>query len=191
MTKKSKWVAREVSRALSEEKIVIPFRIEDTKLEGNLALMLGNIHWLNAVPPEDKHINNLTKKIKSLLEVKEIIKNPKTPKGKTSKPKKKLKKEIKPLKYSPGLILGWQIAGLEVNYTKHEYMGIDHVFIGICSLEKILLDNKVMEKLSPRVTEYVQKENNEIIDIFWNLRLDIRQLRREVRGLINIDNYEI
>lgn len=54
---KSPHVSREVERAISAGRIIIPFRIDDTPPTGAMEYYLGNTHWLDAItPPLEEHI---------------------------------------------------------------------------------------------------------------------------------------
>jgi formylglycine-generating enzyme required for sulfatase activity len=61
-------VEREVERAVSKQKIIIPFRIEDIKPTGALEFHLSSPHWLDAItPPVESYIRQLGNSIKLLL----------------------------------------------------------------------------------------------------------------------------
>ena len=52
----SRQVSREVERAVSDNVIIIPFRIEDIVPTGAMAYFLSSEHWLDALtPPVVKH----------------------------------------------------------------------------------------------------------------------------------------
>jgi hypothetical protein len=64
----SSQVRREVERAVSKGKIIVPFRIEDILPTKAMEFALGNTHWLDAMtPPLDLHITKLTNTIHRLL----------------------------------------------------------------------------------------------------------------------------
>lgn len=61
----SRQVVREVERAVANNVIIIPFRIEDIDPTGAMAYFLSTEHWLDALtPPLEKHINKLAHAIK-------------------------------------------------------------------------------------------------------------------------------
>jgi hypothetical protein len=63
---RSSQVVREVERAVANNVIIIPFRIEDMQPFGALAYFLSTERWLDAItPPLDKHIQKLIKTILS------------------------------------------------------------------------------------------------------------------------------
>lgn len=54
-------VRREVERAVSAGKAIVPFRIDDTVPTGAMEYALGNTHWLDALtPPLGPHVATLT-----------------------------------------------------------------------------------------------------------------------------------
>ncbi len=46
----SKWVKGEINVAFSEGKVIIPFRVDETKIVGGLRVMLNQMHWIDAYP---------------------------------------------------------------------------------------------------------------------------------------------
>ena len=56
----SKQVIREVERAVANNVIIIPFRIENIDPTGAMAYFLSTEHWLDAItPPLERHIEKL------------------------------------------------------------------------------------------------------------------------------------
>ena len=65
---KSPQVVREVERAVSNNVIIIPFRIENIDPTGAMAYFLSTEHWLDALtPPLEKHIEKLVNTIDLFL----------------------------------------------------------------------------------------------------------------------------
>lgn len=63
-------VKREVERAVSKGKIIIPFRIEEILPTKAMEYALSNTHWLDAItPPLETHIATLTSTIIRLLDI--------------------------------------------------------------------------------------------------------------------------
>jgi adenylate cyclase len=61
-------VRREVERAISAEKIIVPFRIENVEPTGAMEYALGNTHWLDAFdPPMGPHIATLVATARRML----------------------------------------------------------------------------------------------------------------------------
>jgi hypothetical protein len=57
-------VRREVERAVSKGKILIPFRIEDVLPSGAMEYALGNTHWLDALtPPVEASLGRLAETV--------------------------------------------------------------------------------------------------------------------------------
>jgi hypothetical protein len=65
----SKQVMREVERAVQNDVVVVPFRIEDVKPTKDMEYFLSSTHWLDAMSPEmDAHLQELTKTVSNILE---------------------------------------------------------------------------------------------------------------------------
>ena len=65
----SKQVMREVERAVQNDVVVVPFRIEDVKPTKDMEYFLSSTHWLDAMTPEmDAHLQELTKTVSNILE---------------------------------------------------------------------------------------------------------------------------
>ena len=63
-------VKREVERAVSKGKIIIPFRIEEILPTKAMEYALSNTHWLDAMtPPLETHIATLTATVLRLLDI--------------------------------------------------------------------------------------------------------------------------
>ena len=63
-------VWREVAHALSNKKSVVPFRVEDTKPEGQLEYYLASVHWLDALPPlAQQHLKDLVNSVRGWLKL--------------------------------------------------------------------------------------------------------------------------
>lgn len=66
---KSPHIRREVERAVSKGKVIVPFRIEDVVPSGALEYCLGNTHWLDALnPPLETRIGELAGCVSRLLD---------------------------------------------------------------------------------------------------------------------------
>jgi hypothetical protein len=62
-------VRREVERAVSKRKIIVPFRIEDLLPSDAMEYALSNTHWLDAItPPMESHLSELVRATARLLE---------------------------------------------------------------------------------------------------------------------------
>jgi hypothetical protein len=66
----SQHVLREVERAISKNKIVIPFRLEDVPPSRGLEYCISLPHWIDALtPPLQEHIDRLVKTVAANVEV--------------------------------------------------------------------------------------------------------------------------
>ena len=64
----SKWVHKETNLAVSYEKIIIPFKIENCDIEGTgMQLYLNDRHWIDAVPKPSESFGDLVMALKALL----------------------------------------------------------------------------------------------------------------------------
>jgi hypothetical protein len=65
----SRYVLKEVERAVNNDIPIVPFRIEDIPLSESMGFFLGNLHWLDATtPPMEQHLGKLTDTISQLLD---------------------------------------------------------------------------------------------------------------------------
>ena len=60
---RSKFCHKEVDCALNRNKVIIPFRIEECKLENGFELYLGDLHWIDAFPEPERQFSELLKRI--------------------------------------------------------------------------------------------------------------------------------
>ena len=64
--KDSHQIRREIERAVSKSKPIIPVRIEEVMPTKSMEYFLGAIHWLDALtPPIEKHFQQLSETIKA------------------------------------------------------------------------------------------------------------------------------
>jgi TIR domain len=64
----SQQVLREIERAVHYRLALLPFRIEDIRMEGAFELFLSTSHWLDAfVPPLQPHLNKLIDALAGVL----------------------------------------------------------------------------------------------------------------------------
>jgi len=93
----SRQVVREVERAVANNVIIIPFRIEDIDPTGAMAYFLSTEHWLDALtPPLQKHIQKLTNTIQVFKDGEESSKTILTSEG-LGRPKTHHKVQLKVL----------------------------------------------------------------------------------------------
>ena len=90
---------------------------------------------------------------------------------------------------SIGANISWQIAAHEAAAAKFQFIEKEHLFIGICSLEKILKLSPDDSGLNPDSLKTLQKENAEIQDLMEKLGLNTAHLRRRLRKKLGSGNY--
>jgi hypothetical protein len=66
----SNQIKREVECAANAGVTIVPLRIEDIKPTESFKYFLGNIHWLDALPPPlEKHLQQVSEKLRGILSV--------------------------------------------------------------------------------------------------------------------------
>lgn len=63
----SPWVNGEIHRAFSNSKPILPFRVDETQVKGDLDLMLNQFHWIDAFPHYADRLPDLLSSICGLL----------------------------------------------------------------------------------------------------------------------------
>ena len=63
----SKWVKGEINVAFSEDKPILPFRVDETEIKGGFRVMLNQMHWIDAYPHYADRLPDLLNSISSLL----------------------------------------------------------------------------------------------------------------------------
>lgn len=64
----SRFVSKEVERAISKGSIVVPVKLQDIMPSKSMEFFLSSSHWLDAItPPVEAHLDILTKTVKVLL----------------------------------------------------------------------------------------------------------------------------
>lgn len=66
-TMQSIGVKNEIDNVYKRNKIIIPFRIDDTPLSDELSFYLSSTQWINAFPNFEEHLEELGKALKQLL----------------------------------------------------------------------------------------------------------------------------
>lgn len=67
-TMNSTGVLNEIDNVYKRNKIIIPFRIDDSELSDRLSFYLSSTQWINAFPDFEEHLDDLAKTLKLLLE---------------------------------------------------------------------------------------------------------------------------
>ena len=63
----SKWVKGEINVAFTEDKPILPFRVDDTEIKGTFRVMLNQMHWIDAFPRFSDKLPDLEKSICGIL----------------------------------------------------------------------------------------------------------------------------
>ncbi len=63
----SKWVRGEINVAFTEDKPILPFRVDETEIKGSIRLMLNQMHWIDAYPQYADRLPDLLNSISGLL----------------------------------------------------------------------------------------------------------------------------
>ncbi|MDR1055816.1 MAG: toll/interleukin-1 receptor domain-containing protein [Prevotellaceae bacterium] len=82
----SKWVKGELNVAFDSNKIIIPFKVENTLLRGAMKIILNDKHWLEAYPNPELKFKELIEISKKLLP-QDSLKNKKISEGKKERNK--------------------------------------------------------------------------------------------------------
>lgn len=63
----SKWVKGEINVAFTEDKPILPFRVDETEVKGGFRVMLNMMHWIDAFPQYADRLPDLLSSICGLL----------------------------------------------------------------------------------------------------------------------------
>ena len=63
----SKWCKSEINLAVTNEKIIIPFKIDNSLASGGWNLYLANSHWIDAVPEPKKKFGEIARSVLLLI----------------------------------------------------------------------------------------------------------------------------
>ncbi|MCI0528000.1 MAG: ATP-dependent Clp protease ATP-binding subunit, partial [Nitrospira sp.] len=80
-----------------------------------------------------------------------------------------------------GADLAWRIAAGEAVATNYPYIEKEHMFVGICSIEKALLFQVEEAGFNPRARQALEVETEALREALGGFELDLTQLRRRVR----------
>jgi ATP-dependent Clp protease ATP-binding subunit ClpC len=90
---------------------------------------------------------------------------------------------------SVGARLAWQIAAGEAGAAMHKYIEKEHILLGICSLEKIVMLGQREVALNQQAIKALQTSHNTIENVLNSFELDTTSLRRRLREKIGKGNY--
>jgi ATP-dependent Clp protease ATP-binding subunit ClpC len=91
--------------------------------------------------------------------------------------------------FSIGVNLAWQIAASEAAAARHQCIEKEHIFIGICSLEKVFSVEQIKEQLGASLKQ-LELEHSVLEKIIKGLALDMAEMRRAARKALGAGNYE-
>lgn len=74
---KSQWVRSELSIAFSEQKLIIPFKIDNTNPEGIVRMVLTKSQWIDALSESNEHYSKLLERISAALDTTNVKENTK------------------------------------------------------------------------------------------------------------------
>ena len=91
---------------------------------------------------------------------------------------------------SVGVNWAWRIAAIEAGAAEFQFIETDHIFIGICSLEKVLKLSPDESGLNQQAYKALQSEHAILKNLTDNLGLNMTQLRRKMRQKQGAGNYK-
>ncbi|MFA4829796.1 MAG: ATP-dependent Clp protease ATP-binding subunit [Thermodesulfovibrionales bacterium] len=91
---------------------------------------------------------------------------------------------------SIGAKIAWKIAAMEAEASKHQFIEAEHIFIGICSLGKVLVLSPEKAGLNPQEFKALKDEYAILQDLMKELGLDMAQLRRRMRKQLGRGDYD-
>lgn len=63
----SKWVKGEINVAFTEDKLILPFRVDETEIKGSFRVMLNQMHWIDAFPHYADRLPDLLNSISGVI----------------------------------------------------------------------------------------------------------------------------
>ena len=116
-TQGSKWVSRELDRAINGNKIIIPLMLDDCELNAEFSFYLANVQRYPAFENYKKSLAKMTDEIRQYIapqvqEEQPEIKKEEAPKPEKSKKVKKVKKEKAVANHSDKKIKGFIVLGI-------------------------------------------------------------------------------
>lgn len=92
---------------------------------------------------------------------------------------------------SVGAKIAWQIAAGEAAMLKHQYIEKEHIFIGICSIEKVVRLGATVAKLSPQGWQSLVAEYHALEVVLHGFKVDSTLVRRQVRERLGQGNFAL
>jgi ATP-dependent Clp protease ATP-binding subunit ClpC len=91
---------------------------------------------------------------------------------------------------SIGANIAWQIAASEAAAARFRFIEAEHIFIGICSIEKVLMLSPEDCGLNPKAIKSLQAEHGALKELMERQGLNMTALRRMVRKDAGTGSYE-
>lgn len=91
---------------------------------------------------------------------------------------------------SIGANLAWQIAASKAAAARFQFIEPEHLFIGIFSLEKILMLSPEDSGFNQQARNSLQLENDALRDLMGQVGLDMTRLRRTVRKRLGAGSFQ-
>jgi len=91
---------------------------------------------------------------------------------------------------SIGANISWSIAAKEAAAARFQFIEKEHIFVGICSIEKVIALDQKGTGLDHQDFSALQTEHKEFNVLMNKIGLDVTQLRRRIRKVLGKDNYQ-
>ncbi len=90
---------------------------------------------------------------------------------------------------SAGVKEAWHIASQEAASVGSKFLEKEHILIALCSLEKTPVPSPEQYIVVPSYLSEFEKEKKEIESVFEHFDLDLKSIRRQIRGVPSSDDY--
>lgn len=117
----SQWVNAEINLAFEQNKTIIPFKVEDAPIKGQIKLMLNQKHWIDAYPNYKEKFQVLVTAVSNALGVDNKQTCSPRPQERSTSPSKKWGKILLGIFASITTILLFIIIGAKIFRSKQEY----------------------------------------------------------------------
>src|SRR5207249_505363 len=95
------------------------------------------------------------------------------------------------LTISPGLDFAWQIAVVEATHGRHEFIELEHLFIGVCKLGNLAAAGDWhTPELPENLVKFLKAEAESVTALYDQFHLDRVALYREARRRKGEGNFE-
>ena len=91
---------------------------------------------------------------------------------------------------SIGVNISWQIAAQEAVAANLQFIEKEHIFIGMCSLDKVLILSQEKTGLKPEDRKALEFEHYALEYLFRGFELNLTQIRRHLRKRLGKGNYK-